>query len=43
MLIVIAAATAAIVGCLCALLGLKHIWTGVIVSFIFVMIIGELG
>ena len=43
MLIVIAAATAAIVGCLCVLLGLKHIWTGVIVSFIFVLAVGVLG
>lgn len=43
MLIVIAAATAAIVGWLSVLLGLKRIWPGVIVSFIFVLAVGVLG
>lgn len=43
MLIVIAAVTAAIVGALSKLTGLEYVWPGMIIAFVFVMIVGELG
>jgi len=41
MLILLAAATAAIVGLLSRLAGLQSIWPGVIIAFVFVMIVGS--